>query len=48
MGIKYDVMALWQERAANATGQAITNAGHFLAEEAPEATLDALLAFMKQ
>ena len=41
----YDVMKLWTERAEQATGRALP-CGHFLAEEAPEETLEALLAFL--
>ncbi len=41
----YDVLDLWSGRAAQVSGQALP-CGHFLAEEAPEETLDALLAFL--
>ena len=40
----FDVLATWRERAVEAIGQALP-VGHFLAEEAPEATGDALRAF---
>jgi haloacetate dehalogenase len=45
IGQKYDVIASWQERAVNVTGQGI-NCGHFLAEEAPEETNRALQKFL--
>ena len=41
----YDVMAVWQERAVNVRGQALP-CGHFLPEEAPEETAQALLNFL--
>jgi len=41
----YDVMALWSDRAAQARGQALP-CGHYLAEEVPEETLEALLGFL--
>ena len=41
----YDVLALWRARAETVSGEAV-DSGHFLAEEAPEATLRALLAFL--
>lgn len=41
----YDVMAVWRERAVDVSGQALP-CGHFLPEEAPEATLKALMAFL--
>jgi haloacetate dehalogenase len=41
----YDVLELWSERAADVSGRALP-CGHFLAEEAPEETLEALLAFL--
>jgi haloacetate dehalogenase len=37
-------LAIWREWASNVEGQPI-DSGHFLAEENPEATADALLAF---
>jgi haloacetate dehalogenase len=40
----YDVLAVWREWAADVRGQAI-EAGHYLAEEAPEATYSALREF---
>lgn len=42
----YDVLAIWRERALNVTGQTLP-CGHFLPEEAPEETVQALLAFFK-
>ncbi|MPZ11132.1 MAG: alpha/beta fold hydrolase [Kiloniellaceae bacterium] len=41
----YDVLELWSARAEQVSGQALP-CGHFLAEEAPEETLAALLAFL--
>jgi len=41
----YDVLDLWRARAERVSGQALP-CGHFLAEEAPEETLAALLAFL--
>ena len=40
----YPVLDIWRERAADVTGKALP-CGHFLAEEAPEETLAALLDF---
>lgn len=40
----YDVLATWREKAADASGHAL-DCGHFLAEEAPEETLEAFLEF---
>jgi haloacetate dehalogenase len=40
----YDVLATWEARALNVQGQALP-CGHFLPEEAPEATLQALQTF---
>lgn len=44
VGRRYDVLAEWRKRAADVRGRALP-CGHFLAEEAPEETLAALLAF---
>ena len=41
----YDVMKLWGERAEEVSGRSLP-CGHFLAEEVPEETLEALLAFL--
>jgi haloacetate dehalogenase len=41
----FDVAATWRERASDVRGQAI-DAGHFLAEEQPEATTAALRDFL--
>jgi len=41
---KYDVIQTWQERAINVQGYALP-CGHYLAEEAPEMTLQALRNF---
>ena len=45
VGRTYDVIAEWQARAEDVRGQAL-DCGHYLPEEAPEATLDALLDFL--
>ncbi len=42
----YPVLDIWRERAADVTGKALP-CGHFLAEEAPEETLAALLEFFQ-
>ena len=44
VGQNYDVLACWRERAADVRGQAI-DCGHFLPEEAPDATYTALKRF---
>ncbi len=41
----YDVLEVWRERAERVTGRALP-CGHFLPEEAPEATLTELLTFL--
>jgi haloacetate dehalogenase len=45
MARNYDVLATWRERARNVAGRAI-DCGHFLPEEAPDATLAALFDFL--
>jgi haloacetate dehalogenase len=44
VGAAYDALACWRERAANVQGHAL-DSGHFLPEEAPEATYAALKQF---
>ena len=44
VGKHYDVIAEWQNYAGHVEGQSI-NSGHFLAEEAPDQTLAALIRF---
>ncbi len=44
MGKHFDMLSIWQNKAHNVSGQAI-DSGHFLAEEAPDATLFSLLEF---
>ena len=43
-GSGYDVLAVWRNHAENVSGRAI-DGGHFLAEEAPDATYRALHSF---
>ncbi|ROR89743.1 alpha/beta fold hydrolase [Nocardioides aurantiacus] len=45
VGAAYDVEAVWQEYAADVTARSL-DCGHFLPEEAPEATTTALLEFL--
>jgi len=40
----YDVVAVWRDWAEDVRGQEI-DCGHYLAEEAPEATYEAMKAF---
>ncbi|MEM8808773.1 MAG: alpha/beta hydrolase [Cyanobacteria bacterium P01_G01_bin.38] len=42
----YDVLKIWRDRAVNVQGQALP-CGHFLPEEAPHATTQALLKFFQ-
>ncbi|HMQ32406.1 MAG TPA: alpha/beta hydrolase [Chloroflexaceae bacterium] len=44
IGRRYDVLAVWRERAADVRGRALPS-GHFLAEEAPDETYAELAAF---
>ncbi|MBD2123745.1 alpha/beta fold hydrolase [Trichocoleus sp. FACHB-262] len=46
IGRKYSVLETWRTRAENVIGEAIAS-GHFLPEEAPEATYQALHKFLK-
>jgi Predicted hydrolases or acyltransferases (alpha/beta hydrolase superfamily) len=45
VGRSYDVLAVWRERAVDVRGRSLP-CGHYLAEERPEETLAALLAFL--
>lgn len=47
LGHRYDVLAVWRERALDVRGQALA-CGHLLAEEASEETHAALRAFLKE
>ncbi len=47
VGQRYDVPAVWRERAADVRGHAVLG-GHFLPEEAPEATYTALREFFME
>jgi haloacetate dehalogenase len=46
IGRKYDILATWRERAEDVQGYALPS-GHFLPEEAPEETCQALQAFLR-
>jgi haloacetate dehalogenase len=46
VGRRYDVLAEWRKRALGVSGMALPS-GHFLPEEAPVETAQALLAFFK-
>ncbi len=46
MGQLYDVGRIWTDYADEVSGRAVRG-GHFVAEEAPEETSDALLAFLR-
>jgi haloacetate dehalogenase len=45
VGRKYDVLAVWRQRADDVQGHPVPS-GHFLAEEAPDDTYRALQAFL--
>jgi len=45
MGLMYDVLGAWHEMADDLRGEAL-DCGHFPAEEVPEETVAALLAFL--
>lgn len=47
VGRRYDVLAVWRERAAEVHGHAVPG-GHFLPEEAPEETYAALQGFFRE
>lgn len=47
VGLRYDVMTLWQDRADDVIGEAVPGTGHFLTEEAPDATYNALVHFLR-
>jgi haloacetate dehalogenase len=46
LGQWYDVLAVWRDWAADVRGHAV-DAGHFIPEEAPDATVAALAAFFR-
>lgn len=46
VGKLYDVPAVWRDKATDVTGNALP-CGHFLAEEKPDETASALIAFFK-
>jgi haloacetate dehalogenase len=45
VGRKYDVLAVWRERATQVSGKALP-AGHWLTEEVPEETLAEVKRFL--
>jgi len=45
VGKCFDVLALWRERASNVAGRSLP-CGHYIAEEAPHALLDASIPFL--
>jgi haloacetate dehalogenase len=47
VGNTFDVLALWRERAADVSGQALP-CGHYIAEEAPALLLQQTLNFMRK
>ena len=47
VGRTYDVLATWREKADDVRGHALPT-GHYLPEEAPEATVDALVGFFAE
>lgn len=47
VGQCFDVMALWQARAVDVSGQALS-CGHYIAEEAPQALLAEILKFFRR
>ncbi|MEJ6023630.1 alpha/beta fold hydrolase [Ramlibacter sp. PS4R-6] len=47
VGQCFDVLALWRERALQATGKALP-CGHYIAEEAPHALLAEAIPFLKE
>jgi len=47
VGRNFDALAIWREEAAGPVEGRALDCGHFLAEEAPEATRDALIAFFE-
>ena len=46
VGRCFDVLALWRERAAQATGRSLP-CGHYIAEEAPAVLLDEAISFFR-
>lgn len=47
VGQLYDVLETWRDKATDVSGTAL-DCGHLVPEEAPEATLDALLSFFRK
>jgi haloacetate dehalogenase len=46
-GSRLDMLSTWRERASDVRGRAI-DCGHFLAEEAPDETVEEILAFLTE
>jgi haloacetate dehalogenase len=46
VGVWYDVLAIWRDWCDDVRGHAVES-GHFLAEEAPDATYEALAGFFR-
>lgn len=47
LGRQYDVLRIWGDLRTTVTGHEL-DCGHFLAEERPDETASALLAFLRQ
>jgi haloacetate dehalogenase len=47
LGKEFDVLPYWQARGTDVSGYAIPGCGHFIPEDAPEATLKAVYEFMQ-
>ena len=47
VGKQFEPLSAWRERASNVTGFGIPNCAHFIPEDAPEATWNAIREFMR-
>ena len=47
VGRLWDVPSVWKERASNVTDLGVENCGHFIPEEEPEITYNAIMDFLK-
>ena len=45
LGRRFDILAIWKEKARTVEGRAIADCGHFIAEEKPAELAEALLKF---